>query len=603
MNFVRFFFLALFCLTASPILQADEPPPIPRPEHPNPQMRRAHWLNLNGSWEFAETDDDANESFLGDAAYPDRITVPFCRESKLSGLARTGFVKNVWYRRTFKVPENWGPARVLFHIGACDWKTRVWVNGKLIGTHVGGNVAFSFDASSALNYSGKDNVVIIHARDDAQSGLQALGKQSNKEKSYSIFYTRTTGIWQTVWLEAVSPNAYIKHLSIVPDPDHSRALLQMEIEGDAGGQTLGISAELLADGKRIAKAYKNADWRNNNLELKIEKPRLWSPSDPYLYELKLRILGEDLALDDVESYFGMRKISIRGRSVLLNDKPVFQRLVLDQGFYPDGVWTAPSDEALKKDIELAQALGLNGARLHQKVFEPRFHYWADKLGYLTWGEFPSYGANYGNPAVNVPIQHEWTEIMLRDRNHPSIIGWCPFNETPADAAALQNAILDSTRALDPTRPAIDSSGWYHSAAAPEILDAHDYDQNPEKFAERWRDKLAGPTFEIRKDFVVKALPFFISEYGGIGWVAEGERNVWGYGKIPKTEEEWFTRYAGLTNALLDNPNLFGFCYTQLTDVEQERNGYYYFDRRPKFDSAKIRAINIREAAYETGHRR
>jgi hypothetical protein len=266
----------------------------------------------------------------------------------------------------------------------------------------------------------------------------------------------------------------------------------------------------------------------------------------------------------------------------LNGKPVFQRLVLDQGFYPDGIWTAPSDEALRRDIELSKAAGFNGARLHMKVFEPRLLYWADKLGYLGWGEFPCWGLEYTKPEVNLPMMREWTEVIRRDRNHPCIILWCPFAETCEEAVPLQNAVVSLTRDLDPSRPIIDASAWTHGLPDLEILDVHDFDQDPSAFREKWSKKES-------------AIPFMVSDYGGIGWdIEEG----WAYGEAPKDLDEFYARHADLTHVLLENRFMFGFCYCQLTDVEQERNGIYTYDRRPKFDIAGIKAVNSRAAAYE-----
>ncbi|NPU99581.1 MAG: beta-galactosidase [Candidatus Omnitrophica bacterium] len=585
--------LLLTGLTALPTAAANNSENLPRPEHPMPQMERAEWLNLNGTWEFAETQDNNDEQFLTAETFPDTITVPFCRESRLSGLQRTGFMKNVWYRRTFAIPADWKSPRIRLNIGACDWITRVWINGTFIGRHRGGNVAFGFDITEALK-PGK-NTVVIHAFDDTPSGLQPLGKQSNREKSYAIFYTRTTGIWQTVWLEGLG-DAYLSDFHIIPDPDRSRILIQAEVDGPSQGLTLLAQAE--AAGKTVGQDETAADWRNIHLTLDLNEKRLWSLDDPFLYDLVLTLKRGGQVIDQVKSYFGLRKVSIQGAAILINDQPIFQRLVLDQGFYPDGVWTAPSDEALKRDIELSKAVGFNGARLHQKVFEPRFLYWADRLGYLVWGEYPSFGANYGNPVVNVPITQEWVEIVRRDRNHPSIIGWCPFNETPPEAGEIQRMVIPLTRALDPTRPVIETSGWTHTLADPEVLDAHDYNQNPVTFRQKWDDYFTALPIPARYAPSSQGLPFFISEYGGIGWFEAKDRESWGYGNNPKTLEEFYERYAGLTNAQLDNRNLFGFCYTQLTDVEQEKNGIYQYDRTPKFDAEKLRVINSRKAAYE-----
>ncbi len=566
---------------------------IPRAEHPTPQVQRIEWLNLNGVWEFAETDDNEDESFLTAESYPETIVVPFCRESKLSGIERKGFVKNVWYRRNFTIPESWSAPRIRLHVGACDWLTRIWINGKYIGNHRGGNAAFAFDITQALQ-SG-ENTVVIHAFDDTRSRLQPLGKQSLQEKSQGIFYTRTTGIWQTVWLEGAG-STFISDYCVTPDPDNGRIILQVELDGPSQGLT--VSARAYADDSQTAWAKTPAAWRNNHLVLNLTEKRLWSLDDPFLYDLKLTLARENEVIDEVQGYFGLRTIAIEGAAILINGQPVFQRLVLDQGFYPDGVWTAPSDTALKKDIELSKAVGFNGARLHQKVFEPRFLYWADKLGYLLWGEYPSFGADYANPAVDVPYIQEWVELVHRDRNHPSIIGWCPFNETPKEAGNIQNAVVYLTRALDPTRPVLDTSGWSHSVPDPELLDTHDYDQNPVTLHERWRSRFEAASIPSRYGGSIQGIPFFISEYGGIGWFEKEEGNAWGYGNEPESKLEFYKRFAGLADAQMVNRNFFGFCYTQLTDVEQEKNGVYYFDRSPKFEAKKLHSFLSREAAYE-----
>ena len=552
---------------------------VPRPEHPFPQMARAEWLNLNGAWEFGETNDADDVPWLSDLPYPDKIIVPFCRESKLSGLARTGFVKNVWYRRTFPRPASWKSKRVRLHVGACDWKTRVWLNGKPVGEHLGGGAAFCFDVTDRLKPG--TNTVTIHAFDDTRSGLQATGKQSHQEKSRGCVYTRTTGIWQTVWLEGVGAT-FLRDARIEPDAKHSRVILQAEIDGPSDGLVLRAVAR--AKGKEVGAAETPADWRNNRLVLNLAEKRLWSANDPFLYDLTITLLREGEVIDRVESYFGLREVTIHGAAILVNGKAVFQRLVLDQGFYPDGVWTAPTDEALRKDIKLSQAAGFNGARLHQKVFEPRFLYWADRLGYMVWGEFPNWGLEYRNPAVNAPVIDEWVEIVRRDRNHPSVIGWCPFNETPPAAAALQRTVVNVTRAIDPSRPVIESSGWCRGIPNPDVLDAHDYEQNPSKFREGTAQR-------------EEVVPFLVGEFGGIaGWKPH---DGIAYGRSPKDGDEFYARFQGLIDALLDSRHVCGYCYTQLTDVEQEQNGVYDYGRKPKCDIERLREIQSRAAAYET----
>jgi hypothetical protein len=387
-------------------------------------------------------------------------------------------------------------------------------------------------------------------------------------------------------------SAYIKDFRIEPDPTNHRILIQSEVDGP--WQDLVIKA-VAYSGKNVAGvAETTGAWRGVQLAINLSERRFWSPRSPFLYDLRLVLTRYGKVVDVVNSYVGLRNVTIQGAAILINDKPIFQRLVLDQGFYPDGIWTAPTDADLKRDIELAQACGYNGARLHQKVFEPRYLYWADKLGYLVWGEFPNWGLNYADPRINLPVINEWTEIVRRDRNHPSIIGWCPFNETPGGAVELQNAVVGVTRAIDPSRPIIDSSGYAHGLPDPEVLDAHDYDQNPETFRARYNEGFAtNASLPARYGGgeTRAAVPFMVSEMGGTGWSGA-------YGAAPKNLDEFYTRYAGLVNAMLDSPRLFGFCYTQITDVEQEQNGLYTYERKPKFDVKRIHAITSREAAYE-----
>jgi hypothetical protein len=573
---------------------------VPRPEHPRPDMFRGNWLTLNGEWQF-EIDDAADGEARGLVSGKDlnsKIVVPFCPESKLSGIGHYGIMKNVWYRRSFEVPATMKGQRVLLHFGGVDYQTWVWVNGKPAGTHTGGSVAFSFDITQLLQEG--SNEVVVHAFDDTASGNQPTGKQTFTV-SEGCVYTRTTGIWQPVWLEAVG-NSYVKSFSVLPDPDRSRVLIDAEVGGDSvSGLTL--TAEAFADGQKVGADTCPVSWRNHHLVVDLSVRKLWEPGKAFLYDLKFTLNKDGQKVDAVASYFGLRTVSIQGRAILINGKRVFQRLILDQGFYPDGIWTAPTDAELKNDIQRSLDAGYNGARLHQKVFEPRFLYWADKMGYMVWGEFPNWGFNFA-PVNYSRFLDEWTEELLRDRNHPAIVGWCSSNEEPMHAGELQRLVWSQTRAIDPTRPVLETSGWTHTLAMPEVRDDHDYNQNPANFKRSWENFFTGNkrlTVPARYGVaaagrrVDKGVPFMVSEFGGIGWATEGG---WGYGSGPKTLEEFYTRYAGLCAALLDNPNMFGFCYTQLTDVEQEHNGLYYYDRRPKFDLKRIHDATARPAAYE-----
>lgn len=576
---------------------------VPRPEHPRPDAFRENWVTLNGEWQFEidQQGDGEARGLMSGKQLGSTILVPFCPESPLSGIAHYGLMKNVWYRRHFELPPAMKGKRVRLHFGGVDYQAWVWVNGQLAGSHVGGNVGFAFDVTRFLRDG--PNELVVRAFDDTGSGRQPTGKQTHTV-SEGCVYTRTTGIWQPVWLEVVG-SSFVESFSVVPDPERSRVLIEATVNGTEPGLTLSVEA--FADGQQVGRDSTPASWRNNRLVVNLKTRQLWHPGAPFLYDLRFDLKRGSQTVDEVASYFGLRRVSLEGRSILINGKRVFQRLILDQGFYPDGIWTAPSDEELKQDIERSMAAGYNGARLHQKVFEPRFLYWADRLGYLVWGEFPNWGFNY-RPENYANYLNEWTEVLLRDRNHPSIVGWCPFNETGTAAGEIQQIIWRETKAIDPTRPILETSGWAHTLPTAEVRDDHDYNQDPASFKQRWLDFFAGTSGGLHLPSRYGAgsagrdigAPFMISEFGGIGWATEGG---WGYGNGPKSEAEFYQRYEGLVNAQLDNPDLFGFCYTQLTDIEQERNGLYYYNRKPKFDLKRLHAITSRAAAYErTGPR-
>jgi len=576
---------------------------IPRPEHPRPDMLRDNWLTLNGEWQF-EIDKAADGEARGLTKGKDlasKIIVPFCPESKLSGLglANSQKLKDLWYRRMFTLTPAMKDKRVLIHFGGVDYQTWVYINGQLAGTHVGGSASFAFDISGLLKKDG-ENEVVVKVHDDIWSGLQPRGKQS-PDVSNGCIYTRTTGIWQTVWLEAVGAS-FVENLSVIADPDHSRALVTAKING-LGGAPLTLKVEAFAGDKLVGSETATGPWQQT-LVLNLKEKKLWEPGTPFLYDVKVTLSSGNTVIDSLKSYFGLRKLTIDGRKILINGKPFFQRLILDQGFYPDGLWTAPSEEALKKDIEMSLACGFNGARLHQKVFEPRFLYWADKLGYMVWGEYPDWGYEF-HPESYAAVVNEWTEILLRDRNHPAIVGWCPFNEEDKRAKEISQMIWNVTKAVDPTRPALETSGWTHTLPNPEVLDAHDYEGSPGVLRNRWMERLSVTPQDLPAPArygnapaptASRIIPYMVSEIGGVAWAVEAG---WGYGETPKKLEEFYTRYQGTIDAMLDNPHLFGFTYTQLTDVEQERNGLYYYDtRKPKFDIAKLHAITSRQAAYE-----
>lgn len=569
---------------------------IPRPEYPNPQFERSDWINLNGEWEFEiDAVKSGRDRKLYEAAKLDgKITVPFCPESSLSGVGNVDFMLAVWYRREIELDESRLKGRVFLHFGAVDYEAFVYINGILAGTHKGGYVHFSLDITKLVK-AGK-NVITVCAEDDTRSPLIPSGKQCYEYNSCGCHYTRTTGIWQTVWLEFV-PEAHIKSIKIFPDHTNGTVDIQAAVTG--GGV---LSAKAFFDGKHAGKASKATGGGFVTLQIELNEKHLWEVGNGNLYDLELSF-GED----KVKSYFGLCGVRMDDRKFTLNDKPVFMRLVLDQGYYPDGIYTAPTEGDLIKDIELSLAVGFNGARLHEKVFEPRFLYHCDKMGYLVWGEYPNWGIDHSEPKNVASVLPEWCEAVERDFNHPSIIGWCPFNETwdyelRKQWDDLLRIVYIVTKQLDPTRPCIDTSGNYHVVT--DIYDVHDYDQNPITFKENY-DRLI--TENVLYDRIEKrngrdrqqwrGEPTFVSEYGGIRWV-EGAEDGWGYGEAPKSEREFLERYKDLTDALLDNPRMCGFCYTQLYDVEQEKNGLYTYERSPKFDTEFFKAVNSRTAAIE-----
>lgn len=584
---------------------------IPRAEHPNPQWERDTWKNLNGTWEFEfDFGCSAVERRLWEKEHFDReILVPFCPESRLSGIGYTDFINGVAYRRNFELSQEELSGRVLLHFGAVDYEASVYVNGTLVGSHKGGYTSFCFDITKHV--APGPNTLFVAVKDDVRSGLQPKGKQAHLYASSGCDYTRTTGIWQTVWLEFV-PERHIQSAKYYPDPANGKVTVTGLVQGQG---TLQLTA--LWEGKPVGEAALSVEDGFFTVQLDLSETHLWEPGKGGLYTLLLSF-GEDR----VKSYFGLRTAKFQGRKFLLNGKSLFQRFVLDQGFYPEGIYTAPTEEDLVKDIQLSFAAGFNGARLHEKVFEARFLYHCDRLGYLVWGEYPNWGLDHAHPLSTETYLNQWSEAVERDFNHPAIIGWCPFNETwgyreEREKNALLTSLYKLTKRLDPTRPCIDSSGNYRVLS--EVYDIHDYDQDTQSFQARWdgltdRIRETGGVIPAEDPFFNSApegpsgrapffnqpydnQPIFVSEYGGIRWPDDTVEG-WGYGNAPATPEEFFARYKGLTETLLNNPEIFGFCYTQLYDVEQEVNGLYTYGRAQKFDISLIQKINQQKAAIE-----
>lgn len=572
---------------------------IPRPEYPRPQCVRADWLNLNGEWRFAFDDADAGlkDRWYSGHEYGQRIVVPFAFQAPLSGIGEIDFHDIVWYERDFDVPAAWGGQRVLLHFGAVDYEATVWVNGVCVASHQGGHVPFHADITDALEPGG--NRVTVRARDVSSDREQPRGKQYWERESASIFYTRTTGIWQTVWLEPVN-EAHIARFKVVPDIDRQLVAITCELQGFEAG--LQLEAELSFGGAQVAAQTCDVEDARASLGLSLadaEALYLWSPEHPALYDLTLRLRRGDTLCDDIQSYVGMRKISVEDGRVLLNNEPYYMRLVLDQGYHPEGLLTFPTDDAIRRDVELTKALGFNGARKHQKVEEPRYLYWADHLGLLVWGEMAN-AYLYSEKAVQ-RITHEWQEAIARDYNHPSIVAWVPINESwgvpdlkhdPRQTDHLL-ALYHLVRSLDPTRLVISNDGWEH--ARTDLLTIHDYEGKGDVLRERYatlENTLAARPAKrdlYVSDFAHGGEPILLTEFGGIAFQRDAQEG-WGY-TVAGDADEFVRRYRDVVSAVLASPVVQGFCYTQLTDVEQEINGMLTYDRQLKVDPAVIHEIN------------
>jgi len=595
---------------------------IPRPEYPRPQFVRPDWLCLNGEWEFEiDSGDSGLARNLVTSPLADTITVPFCPESPLSGVGHTDFMAAVWYRKTVQVPEGWKGRHVLLHFGAVDYDTTVWVDGAEVIRHRGGFTPFSVPLKTITG--GDIFTVVVRARDDWKTP-KARGKQSQAYAPHGCHYTRTTGIWQTVWIEPV-PEVSLNRPRLTPDVANGAFHLEQPLTQNRPGLRLHAVLKDAQGEVAAASVAAHLDLAPRlTLAIPEDRMRLWSVSDPHLYDIEISLCDADgTVVDAATSYAGLRSVALDGQKVKLNGETVFQRLVLDQGYYPDGVMTAPTDAALIADIQMSQDVGFNGARLHQKVFEERFLYHADRMGYLVWGEFGDWGCGGHGPSDNhqqmgATYITQWLEALARDYSHPSIIGWCPLNET-WQKISDEITVLDdvthgmylATKAMDTSRPVLDTSGYAHRVRGADIYDSHDYIDEKDyevgiinlrkrhaNMAEGIVHKNDGTNWSV----AYEGQPYFVSEFGGFKWVMESEQALadtsWGYGGGPTTLDDFYRRFGDVCDILLDNPHMFGYCYTQLTDIYPELNGIYTFDRRPKFDAARLKAIQTRRAAIE-----
>jgi beta-galactosidase/beta-glucuronidase len=577
---------------------------LPKPEYPRPQFVRNSWLNLNGEWEFAFDDEDrgALEGWHDGRILPLRITVPFPYQSEASGINDKSIHEVVWYARTLEWEDGWKDHDVLLHFGAVDYFTTVWVNGQEVGHNRGGHVPFSFDIAPYLKKGVNRITLRVVDRNDP---YQPRGKQSTTGLPHEIDYWCTTGIWQTAWIEPVPP-IRIDSLRITPVCVASGVELRVYLHAPSTGWTLEAD---ICDGEEvIVTSQRHVSMAFGRFFLHMENPIWWTPEHPHLYDLRVRLFKDGELVDDVSSYFGMRSVEIRDGRFFLNGEACYLKMVLDQGYWPEGLLAAPSDEALRADVEWAKKFGYNGARKHQKIEDPRWLYWCDKLGLMVWGEMAN--ARAWSAGTEEALMAEWQRALNRDFNHPCIVTWVPVNESmgfpglreghPGQYAFLERIVM-ATRLLDPERPVIDNDGWEHTDVT-DICAIHDYTPTAEGLLKRYQATLKGkglPTLTWVPDKPVfthgskdRGQPIMLTEVGGFltrpYWLPQEEWDVLyrHYGTVG-TAEELLEKYRDLMRGLAQLPFVSGFCYTQLTDVEQEMNGLLTYDRKPKLDADEI----------------
>ena len=610
----------------------ENPRPVtsPRSEHPRPRLRRGGWASLNGAWSFVFDDEDRGlaqhweRAIPGEAPLDRQITVPFCPQSELSGIADRGRHDVVWYARRFGDVRRVPSQRLLLHFGAVDYRATVWVDGAQVATHEGGSTPFTADVTDALaggalvtgTPADSEHTVVVRACDPLDDLEIPRGKQYWRTDTEGIFYTATTGIWQTVWLEPVAPERVVD-LRLDPDLDAGAISVEVDLTTAAIGSRLrlvvGLHGEVLVDdivavtAARLQRRFPlAADGQGARRDVgDWQGIQTWSPEHPTLYDLRAELTSAGgKTLDAVDSYFGMRKIEARDGRLYLNHRPFYPRLVLDQGYFPGGLLTAASDEDLRRDIELAKELGFNGARKHQKIEDPRWLHWADRLGFVVWAEMPS-PYRFSAAAVRRSTA-EWQAVLRRDMSHPCIIAWVPCNESwgvpalgtdPAQRSHLL-ALYHLTKAADPSRLVVSNDGW--EQATTDLWTVHDYGAATAlrgRYTDLGAALAAAPCGRsvYTTGFRHRGEPLLVTEFGGVAVnndaATSGNARHWGY-QTAADGDDLLDRYTDLVAALVSSPVVAGFCYTQLTDVEQEANGLLTFDRKPKADLADLRRATL-----------
>ena len=575
-------------------------------DYPRPQMQRSDWMSLNGPWRFGFDDERAFTHPSAIERWPLTINVPFPPEAEASGIGDRGFHMSCWYERDFELMPHDG--RTILRFGAVDYAARVWVNGRLAVTHEGGHTPFSADITALLDRSGKQTVT-VQVDDDPHELTKPRGKQDWQLEPHSIWYPRTTGIWQTVWLERVS-RTYIEKIRWTPQVENYAIGFEARVAGD---RAEGLQIEVtLNHGKRLLAhdRYQVVDREADRIVVLsdpgIEDYRnemLWSPERPTLLDATVRLWHDGKLLDEFKSYTALRSVTILRDRFMLNGRPYLLRMVLDQGYWPGTLMTAPDDDALRRDVQLAKAMGFNGVRKHQKIEDPRYLYWADRLGMLVWGEMPS-AYRFTRTAIKRTVK-EWTEAIERDYSHPCLIVWVPFNESwgVPELTAMRaqrhavEALYHLTRTLDPTRPVIGNDGWESSAT--DIIGIHDYDANCDHLRQRYGPEMVPEQlFDRRRPggriltldgYPHRGQPIMLTEFGGIAFAKCSEPAVkqpWGYSSA-ENEAEFATMFSQLLDTVIHTALFSGFCYTQFTDTFQEANGLLCADRTPKIPLEEI----------------
>jgi hypothetical protein len=598
-------------------LRAPEPPASERVRagergYPRPQLRRAAWVSLDGPWDFA-LDPEARWALPGEVAWAGAIEVPFSPETKKSGVGDAGLYRACWYRRRFEPPPLAPDERLVLHFGAVDYKASVWLDGALVARHEGGFTPFSVDLTDHLNRPGPYELV-VRAEDDPADLAKPRGKQDWQLEPHSIWYPRTTGIWQTVWLERV-PCKHVASLRWTPNLDRWEVGLEARIT-PPWEPGLSLAVTLRARGLVLARDRYSVVAGEVHRRIALSDPGiddfrnelLWSPATPTLIEADVELFdAEGRLIDAVASYTALRSFAAEGDRFVLNGRPYPLRLVLDQGYWPETGLTPPDDEALRRDVELAKAMGFNGVRKHQKIEDPRYLYWADRLGLLVWEEMPS-AYRFTRRSVERLVR-EWLEVLRRDASHPCIVAWVPFNESwgvpnlPGNAPERDyvRSLYYLTRTLDPSRLVVGNDGW--ESVATDVIGIHDYEADPRRLVHRYAAPEAGPRVLTRERPGGRRLvleghsdpggrPMVLSEFGGIALSAEG--GSWGYSRC-RTPPEFEARYRELLRAVHSLELFAGFCYTQFADTYQEANGLLTMNREPKFSLEAMRAATSGEA--------